>query len=96
MPVRKGCLHEPFPDAKVLEAVLEPRVGHPDRQALCRVLSVGVEVEPQLAQPLERLGGGCIGILDNHVVTKGTNNDDNDRRKDIIIFSGYRDICRGS
>ena len=63
-PVRERRLHEPLPDAEVLEPVLEPRVGHPDGKALGGVLGVGVEVEPQLAQPLERLGGGGIRILD--------------------------------
>lgn len=63
LPVSERRLHEPLPDAEVLEAVLEPCVRHPDREALGGILGVGVEVEPQLAQPLERLGGGRIGIL---------------------------------
>ena len=62
-PVSERRLHKPLPDAEVLEAVVEPRVGHPDRQCLRGILGIGVEVEPQLAQPLERLGGGRIGIL---------------------------------
>lgn len=62
-PVGKRRLNEPLPDAQILEPILELRVRHLHRQAGAGVLCRGVEIESQLAQPLERLRRCGIGIL---------------------------------